>query len=230
MKRNIMILVVFILALIHVAAFAQSKRYGERFCLESGYVCYTVKAGDTWEKLFPNPDDCDVVKRLNRLNLNLRAGWIIAIPKNLGKITHFDISPFALNISNPSGEKEIIVDLNILAWGAYDAEGNLIHWGPASGGRGWCEDIGRPCHTQTGNYMLYQKLGPDCISNKFPIPYGGAAMPYCMHYFGPYALHGSFEVPGYNDSHGCVRLFIEDARWLNNEFADYHTKIIVKPY
>ena len=45
-------------------------------------------------------------------------------------------------------------------------------------------------------------------------------MPYCMHFFRGYALHGSRTVPGYADSHGCVRMFIEDARWLNEEFID----------
>ncbi len=45
-------------------------------------------------------------------------------------------------------------------------------------------------------------------------------MPYCMHFFMGYALHGSDQVPGYAASHGCVRMFIEDARWLNEEFID----------
>jgi lipoprotein-anchoring transpeptidase ErfK/SrfK len=40
-----------------------------------------------------------------------------------------------------------------------------------------------------------------------------------MHYFRGYALHGSSSVPGYRASHGCVRMFIEDARWLNEEFV-----------
>ena len=45
-------------------------------------------------------------------------------------------------------------------------------------------------------------------------------MPYCMHFWRGIALHGSEEVPGYSASHGCVRLFIQDARWLNEEFVD----------
>ena len=43
---------------------------------------------------------------------------------------------------------------------------------------------------------------------------GGAKMPYCMFYDGGYAIHGSYEVQGYHASHGCVRTYIEDARWL----------------
>ena len=39
-----------------------------------------------------------------------------------------------------------------------------------------------------------------------------------------YALHGSFTVPGHRDSHGCIRLFTEDAKWLNKEFIDLPKK------
>jgi lipoprotein-anchoring transpeptidase ErfK/SrfK len=31
-------------------------------------------------------------------------------------------------------------------------------------------------------------------------------------------MHGSYTVPGYRASHGCVRMFNEDAQWLNKEF------------
>jgi uncharacterized protein YcbK (DUF882 family) len=58
-------------------------------------------------------------------------------------------------------------------------------------------------------------------------------------FFAPYyALHGSPQVPGFNASHGCVRLFSEDARWLNENFAQapdsrnsiLGTKVIVLAY
>lgn len=54
-------------------------------------------------------------------------------------------------------------------------------------------------------------------------------MPYCMFFHGGYALHGSYKVPGYDDSHGCIRLFIDDARWLNEEFVKIGiTKIVIQ--
>lgn len=64
---------------------------------------------------------------------------------------------------------------------------------------------------------------------------GGALMPYCMHFFRGYALHGSYDVPGFRASHGCVRMFIEDARWLNEEFIDLPgdgmkgTRVVIEP-
>ena len=46
-----------------------------------------------------------------------------------------------------------------------------------------------------------------------------------------YAIHGSYEVvPGKNVSHGCIRIYPEAARWLNHNFIDVGTKVIVKPY
>lgn len=228
MKRLIIMLSLMGFLLFSISGYA-IERYGEKICNTPGYFCYKVKNGDSWQKLFPNSESRDLEMRLNRLNLDLRPGWIIAVPKNLGHITYMDVSPFPLK-QRATGQKTIIVDLNILAWGAYDETGSLVHWGPASGGQGWCTDVDKPCYSQTGHYSVISKQDFDCISNKFPEPYGGAAMPYCMHYYGPFALHGSFELPGYNASHGCVRMFINDARWLNYNFVDNNTKVIVKTY
>ena len=55
-------------------------------------------------------------------------------------------------------------------------------------------------------------------------------MPYCMFFKGGFAMHGSSGVPGYNASHGCVRLFVDDAQWLNQDFADIGTQVIILPY
>lgn len=45
-------------------------------------------------------------------------------------------------------------------------------------------------------------------------------MPYCVFFNRGIALHGSPEVPGYHASHGCVRLFVQDAEWLNESFIE----------
>ncbi len=95
--------------------------------------------------------------------------------------------------------------------------------GPISSGIGKCNVTGG-CSTPTGSFRAVRKQDLDCISTVFPRRAnglsGGAPMPYCIHFFRGYALHGSEEVPGYRASHGCVRMFIEDARWLNEEFID----------
>jgi L,D-transpeptidase ErfK/SrfK len=198
-----------------------AKPYGTRLCAnDSQFTCYTVQKGDTWDKLFANADQRDLVMRVNRMNIPLQRGMIIAVPKDLTTADPLNYSPFSKHIS-PLGEKVIIVSTSQdqLAFGAYDEQGELKHWGPISSARGYCPDMGTECHTPIGKFAIYRKEGAGCKSTKFPIPNGGAPMPYCMFFRGGLALHGSYEVPGYNDSHGCVRLFVNDAEWLNNEFT-----------
>lgn len=204
--------------------------YGKKYCEDKNFKCYKVKAGDTWEKLFPDLDQRDLVMRVNRINISLRTGMTIAIPKEIEKVDIIDVAPFKAK-EQATGQKHVVVDLNKLAWGAYDEEGNLIHWGPASGGKGFCPDVDQMCRTVSGNFKIQRKQQAGCVSSKFPIEWdGGAPMPYCMHFFEGFALHGSYEVPGYNASHGCVRMFINDARWLNQEFVNVGTKVTVLPY
>lgn len=144
-------------------------------------------------------------------------------------------SPFAHTIDS-DGHKTIVVSPRIHAWAAYDEEGVLMRWGRASLGKDYCPDLGKSCHTPAGTFMVYEKRGSDCISSKFPMPYGGAPMAYCMFFNAGYALHASDSVPpGQNASHGCVRLLYDDARWLNKIFVDMPykgpgTKVIIKPY
>lgn len=130
-----------------------------------------------------------------------------------------------------TGRKVVIFDPRLTAWAAYDANGHRVKTGRASGGKGYCADVGRSCRTPSGTYRVYSKKGADCVSSKFPLETnGGAPMPYCMHFYKGFALHGSYNVPDYNASHGCVRVLPSAARWLNQNFVDVGTTLIVKPY
>lgn len=130
-----------------------------------------------------------------------------------------------------TGKKVFVFDPKATAWAAYDAQGNRIETGSASGGKDFCDDIGRPCHTVTGTYHVYSKKGEDCTSSLYPIEtHGGARMPYCMHFSGGYSIHAAYEVPNYNASHGCIRVLPGAAKWLNENFIDVGTTVIVQPY
>lgn len=139
---------------------------------------------------------------------------------------------------DPPGERVIIVDPQTHLWGAYDPDGSLVRSGVATCGKGYCPDIGRSCRTKVGTFRIYSLGSSSCKSSKFPVPRGGAPMPYCMFFNGGQALHGSYQVVSANASHGCVRLEVEDAKWLrfnfvegpnaNNEYLG--TKVIIKPY
>jgi lipoprotein-anchoring transpeptidase ErfK/SrfK len=148
---------------------------------------------------------------------------LIAIPKMLDRLTIYDVSPFPRYVES-TGEKTIYINQKKLAWGAYDETGELLWWGPISSGKDNCSSILGGCLTPSGSYRIVRKQDIDCISTAFPKRpdghNGGAIMPFCMHFFRGYALHGSEDIPGYRASHGCIRMFTEDAKWLNEEFVD----------
>lgn len=128
------------------------------------------------------------------------------------------------------GQKTVLVDPNVHAWGAYGANGNLERAGLATAGGDWCPDIGRPCRTKAGTFRINSLGSEDCISHIYPMPRGGAPMPYCMFFNGGQGLHGSDEVVEGNISHGCVRMSVSDAQWLRYNFANVGTKVVVKSY
>lgn len=220
MTKRILTLLMLTLFFNHSYALDE-HRYGETLCSSPDYFCITTKATDNWDNLFPTDKARDIVMRVNRMNIALHPGMIIAVPKHLENISIYDVSPFPRYIE-PTGEKMIFINQNELAWGAYNSDGELAWWGPVSTGSGHCRSPDGTCLTPSGSFRVIRKQDIYCISTVFPVrangESGGAVMPYCMHFLRGYALHGSDVVPGYRDSHGCVRMFIEDAKWLNEEF------------
>jgi lipoprotein-anchoring transpeptidase ErfK/SrfK len=129
-----------------------------------------------------------------------------------------------------TGRRMFIFDPKQTAWAAYESDGSLIRTGNASGGKGYCPDIRRACRTPSGVFSVHRKGPSNCKSSKFPVGEGGAPMPYCMFFHGGYAIHGSYAVPNYNASHGCIRVHPGDAEWLSSNFIRYGTTVVVKPY
>ena len=209
--------------------------YNVGLCQVSGYHCIKIESGQNWDNLFPNPVEKDIVQRINRTYNTLWPGKIIAVPNNMKNASLLDFAPFARKIHVQ--EKQIVVDQDKLAWGAYDQQGNLLRWGPIASGSTKCSDSSNSCLTLTGMFRVYNMEHEKCDSDVFPIGKGGAKMPYCMFFHKGFALHGSDDIPGYRASHGCVRMFTEDAKWLNHEFVDIAneknnqkgTLVIVKP-
>lgn len=129
-----------------------------------------------------------------------------------------------------TGKRVVIFDPKATAWAAYDEDGYRIRTGRASGGKNYCADVGRGCKTVRGKFKVYSERGKNCKSNKFPLGKGGAPMPYCMFFHRGFAMHGSYHVPDYNASHGCVRVLPSAAKWLSEDFVEPGTTMIVKPY
>lgn len=128
------------------------------------------------------------------------------------------------------GRGTFIFDPKQLSWAAYNAQGKLVKTGAASGGSHYCGDIHRRCHTPVGNFTVYSKGSATCKSSKYPLERPGAPMPYCMYFHGGFAIHGSYEVRPYNASHGCIRLYPQDAHWLSQNVIHPGTRVIVRPY
>jgi lipoprotein-anchoring transpeptidase ErfK/SrfK len=129
-----------------------------------------------------------------------------------------------------TGNNVFIFDPQQLAWAAYNPSGELVRTGIASGGRDYCSDIDSPCRTPVGTFKVYHEGNASCKSSIFPIGEGGAPMPNCMFFRGGFAVHGSYDVPAYNASHGCVRVTPADAAWLNSNFINVGTTVIVRSY
>lgn len=127
------------------------------------------------------------------------------------------------------GARTFVFDPKRVEWRAYTG-GKIVAAGRASGGRGYCPDENRRCKTPIGHFHVYSIGSADCISSKFPVGRGGAPMPYCMFFDGGYAVHGSYEVPNYNASHGCIRVRPSAAQWLSKNFMRPGTTVIVLPY
>lgn len=193
--------------------------YGPGLCASSEYQCVKVDKSQSWEHLFPDEAQRDLVQRINRNYNYLWQGKVIAVPRDLAHVTLLDLAPFPHHIDGDN-EKEVIVDQDKLAWGAYDEKGDLVKWGPIASGRDKCPDSNNSCRTLTGIYRVFSKEDSHCKSDIFPIGKGGAKMPYCMFFHKGFALHGSDDMPGFRASHGCVRMFTRDAQWLNQEFVE----------
>lgn len=223
----------------HQSIHAASIEYGATLCNTPGYVCKKIKSKDSWSSLFPDQAQRNLIRQLNRMNGFLRAGMVMALPLDLNHATQDSLSPFPLKNTNIH-ENTIIIDQDKQAWGAYSAQGDLIRWGAASSGSKKCFESPNGCLTPAGTFQIFRKHGKDCFSSSLPKRVngraGGAYMPYCMFFREGYAIHGSDTLPGYPDSHGCVRIFVEDAKWLYDVFTETRsknkkgTRVIVYPF
>lgn len=136
---------------------------------------------------------------------------------------------FLFNTTYAAGNT-FIFNPNTLTWKAINEHGKVVRSGRGSGGKNYCSDIRRGCKTPSGVYRIISKGGAGCKSSRYPLGGGGAPMPYCMFFSKYYAVHGSYDVPNYNASHGCVRVRPNDARWLSQNFMRIGTKVVIKPY
>jgi L,D-transpeptidase ErfK/SrfK len=133
-------------------------------------------------------------------------------------------------------QKLVVVDLENMRWIAIE-NGVIVKSGEAIGGAERCpSDRRRNCRTPIGTFKILAKHGHGYRSGKYPVDCQnrwtcGAR----MYYFMPFhkdgiGLHGSDMMTGRHESHGCIRLHPKDAQWLNRNFVETGTEVIILPY
>lgn len=122
-----------------------------------------------------------------------------------------------VSYSNTGGKKTVVVSIKNQSFSAYDSSGYLVKSGRVSTAK-------RGYKTKRGTFRNLQKRGGSrCWSYKYDV-----GIPYCIFYSGGFALHGYHDVPDYPASRGCIRMLVDDARWLHNSFIDGSTVLIVR--
>lgn len=243
---------VFIAIIAAVVYSAESRAYyGKRACNLPGFHCIKLNQYETGAKTWPDPRELDIIRKINRIRKWLNPEKTLLVPDDMKGKTYRDFSPFPKEAKNlPEKffkfigalppEKFVVWDPAILAWAAYDAEGNLANWGPGLGGKAYCPDVKKWCRTPAGVFEALARKGYKYWSNLYPPGCKSIECSWMPHYVrvreDGLGMHGSKWFVGEHASHGCVRLFTEDAKWLNQKFFDYKTKhrpgtkVIFLPY
>ena len=183
------------------------------------YHLVKIKKGDTFYKLFEK--DWQLIARFNRLDeKHLVVGREIKVPKDLEMLRNWTPMP-ENHVSAMSYDKYILIKLGEQFLGFYK-NGKLIFDAPISSGRSpdRCDSPIGNCSTPIGFSFV---LGGDKnhVSSIYndstgaPYPMDWAIRFYVNKSMVQYWIH-SGDLPGYPDSHGCVRLTKYDAEKLFN--------------
>jgi lipoprotein-anchoring transpeptidase ErfK/SrfK len=145
---------------------------------------------------------------LNRLDS--RSKWnadTLVVPAKIDT-TLMSYSPFPMQIDVLSGVKKFVIfSYPIQAYGVY-SNGTLVKWGPTSMGK-------KSAQTKRGLTFANwkKKLAISTVKSEWKLPYN----------FNIWNSEGigwhQYDLPGYPASHSCLRLLLNDAKWLYN-YAD----------
>lgn len=174
---------------------------------------YKVKKGDFLQKLFG--EHWLSVARFNRIDgRRLIVGMMIKVPKNLEKAKSYE--PLPIFIKEKKNAKKFIFVSLVEQWFGFYEYGKLVFSGPISSGKKECVDAGknkkRSCETPEGEFYTLA-VHKNHASSKYKYSNGkNIPMPFGVFIEkGGYWLHEGV-LPGWPDSHGCIRLMKEDAR------------------
>ncbi|MGY5850618.1 L,D-transpeptidase [Salegentibacter sp. F14] len=145
----------------------------------------------------------EIIYSLNRIDpQRIVPGLILILPDSISE-RFFDYSPFPENLELlESLPKALLVSQRVQAFAIYE-NGALCRWGPVSSGK---QSTPTPNGLHYANYKAKRKISTVNAS---------WIMPYYFNFmnFEGLALH-QYTLPGFPASHSCVRLFMEDAKYI----------------
>lgn len=192
MRQFFVLIFVWLWSVTAVAAHEPLKTF---VAVPPGFESYVIQPGDTWESITASDTAERLAMRINRMNVEPRAGSTVLLPVSQ---TAWDYVPVPYSV--PSTGRHLVVYVDRQFFGAYE-NGQLIHWGPVS--------TGRPSKsTPLGHFTAKWKSRWHRSSI-----YNNARMYFAIQFKGDYFTHEYTELPGYPASSGCVRMFWDDAEW-----------------
>lgn len=148
-------------------------------------------------------DQLKTVLALNRIEKRrLRSERPIVVPDCASALFN-TYSPFPENINFLQCiPKTVLISQRVQAFGLYE-NGVLVKWGPVSTGK---SSTRTPNGLNYGNYKAKRKVST--VDESWILPY----------YFNFMNFEGvgvhQYALPGYPASHGCVRLYMDDAKYI----------------
>lgn len=150
-------------------------------------------------------DQLKTVLAINRIEKRrLRPERPIVVPECASALFN-TYSPFPENINFLQCiPKTVLISQRVQAFGLYE-KGKLVRWGPVSTGK---SSTRTPNGLNYGNYKAKRKVST--VNESWILPY----------YFNFMNFEGvgvhQYVLPGYPASHGCVRLYMDDAKYVFN--------------
>jgi L,D-transpeptidase ErfK/SrfK len=188
-----------------------------------------VRSGQTWQSLYGKR--ANIARFYNRQNVALEARQVVVNPPT-GRAWG-DFLPQSARIRTDEAY-HLVVDPGTYSFVLYES-GQAVHFGAAVCGAAWCEDVGRRCQTPSGNFPVSEIAGPNRRSSKYPVIEAaegkGALMPYYLRLTkSGVGVHARY-IRGRHETHGCIGVFYDDAKWLNLNVATPHGLVVtVRPY
>lgn len=149
-----------------------------------------------------------IILALNRLDKkNLWRADTLMIPDHFEKDFRA-YSPFPAHVDVLNDVKKFVVfSYPIQAYAAYE-NGNLVKWGPSSMGK-------KAAQTKRGLMFANWKkeLAISTVDSEWKLPYN-----FNIHNTLGIGWH-QYDLPGFPASHSCLRLLMDDAKWMYN-FAE----------